>query len=281
MKEGQAFTWRPGGGFAPWAQEEDKLLVADSWLVSDGRVRGLDRHRQRFFRACTEVAPSLRDHLPAFWQATVRKLPRQGRWFPRVELSAHPRAELHLRIRPAPPQGAPVRLWVWEESDPRTAPRRKGPDLACLAEVRRRAARVGADEALLTTRSGLVLEATTSSVLWWEGLRLCMPSPALRILPGVTAALIEEIAARRGARIAHRRRRVPDLNGCEVWLVNALHGIRPVSKWVDPSVVAGPTLRAAEWEARLEACAKPLPGHGWGVTRVGPGRAAPARGEGG
>jgi branched-subunit amino acid aminotransferase/4-amino-4-deoxychorismate lyase len=81
----------------------------------------------------------------------------------------------------------------------------------------------------------------------------------LRILPGVTADLIQESAARFGARMGRRRRRVPDLDGCEVWLVNALHGIRTVSTWVGTSVVAGPALRAPEWQARLEACVKPLP----------------------
>jgi branched-subunit amino acid aminotransferase/4-amino-4-deoxychorismate lyase len=127
--------------------------------------------------------------------------------------------------------------------------------------VRRRASTAGASEALLTTRSGLVLEATNSSVLWWEGPCLCAPSPELRILPGVTAGLLQEIAARFGTRMGHRRRRVQDLDGCEAWLVNALHGIRTVSAWVGTSVVAGPALRAPEWQARLEACAEPLPEH--------------------
>jgi branched-subunit amino acid aminotransferase/4-amino-4-deoxychorismate lyase len=255
-------TWGPGRRLAPCAREDEPLLIADSWLVSDGRVRGLDRHRQRFFRGCIEAAGIPQEQLRAFWQASVRELSRRGRWFPRVELGARPRAELRLRIRPAPPQGAAVRLWAWDGSDPRTAPRRKGPDLARLAEVRRRASMAGADEALLTTRSGLVLEATNSSVLWWEGPCLCMPSPALRILPGVTAQLIREIARRSGTPMRHRRRRVRDLDGCEVWLVNALHGIRTVSRWVGTSVEAGPAVRAPEWQPRLEAWAEPLPGHG-------------------
>ena len=258
-KAGRVFTWGPGHRFVPCVREDDPPLIADSWLVSEGRVRGLDRHRQRFFRGCTEVAHIPREELHAFWQATVPELPRHGRWFPRVELCARPRAELRLRIRPAPPQGAAVSLWVWDESDPRTAPRRKGPDLTRLAEVRHRASTAGADEALLTTRSGLVLEATNSSVLWWEGPCLCMPSPTLRILPGVTRQLIQEIARRSGTRMRHRRLRVPDLDGCEVWLVNALHGIRTVSSWVGRSVVTGPAVRAPAWQARLEACAKPLP----------------------
>jgi branched-subunit amino acid aminotransferase/4-amino-4-deoxychorismate lyase len=235
-------------------------------------VRGLHRHERRFTRGCAEAASIPRGHLPAFWRAVVRELPRRGRWFPRVELSGGRRPELRLRVRPAPPRGAAVRLWVWDAPDPRTAPRRKGPDIARLAEVRRRASAMGADEALLTTRSGLVLEATTSSVLWWEGERLCMPSPELRILPGVTAGLIRDVAARSGARIVHRRRRVADLDGCEVWLVNALHGIRTVSAWVGASGAAGPALRAREWQDRLAAYAEPLPEVSDGRSGRGAGR---------
>jgi branched-subunit amino acid aminotransferase/4-amino-4-deoxychorismate lyase len=256
----RVFTWRRGRRLAPEAGADDPPLIADSWLVADGRVRGLDRHRQRFFRGCGEVADIRPAELRAFWRAIVRELPRRGRWFPRVELCVHPRAELRLRLRPAPPQGAGMRLWVWEGADPRTAPRLKGPDLPRLAEVRLRASRVGADEALLTTPSGIVLEGAYASVLWWEGEELCLPSPALRILPGVTAGLIRNRARRGAIRVSYRRRRVRDLDGCEVWLVNALHGIRPVSRWVGTAIVAGPAVRAAEWQARLGSSAEPLPG---------------------
>jgi branched-subunit amino acid aminotransferase/4-amino-4-deoxychorismate lyase len=241
---------------------DDPPLIADSWLVADGRVRGLHRHRRRFFRGCIAVARVPRHQLHAFWNAVVRELPRRGRWFPRVELCAPPRAELRLRIRPAPPQGTAIRLWTWNGLDPRKAPRRKGPDLARLAEVRERARMKGADEALLTTRSGLVLEATTSSLLWWEGPYLCMPSPALTVLPGVTAHVLREIAGRSGTQVKYRRRRIRDLDGREVWLVNALHGIRPVTRWVGKSVVAGAAVRASEWQSRLEAEAEPLPERG-------------------
>jgi branched-subunit amino acid aminotransferase/4-amino-4-deoxychorismate lyase len=237
---------------------DDPPLIADSWLVEDGCVRALDRHRRRFFRSCIEVTRVPQHELHAFWNAVVRALPRRGRWFPRVELCV-PQAELRLRIRPAPPQGTALRLWTGKGLDPRMAPRQKGPDLARLAEVRERARMKGADEALLTTQSGLVLEATTASLLWWEGPYLCMPSPALRVLPGVTAQVLQEIALRSGTPVKYRRRRIRDLDGREVWLVNALHGIRAVKRWVGTPVVAGPAVRAREWQSRLEACVEPLP----------------------
>ena len=253
------FTWGPGRGLTAEAGADDPPLIADSWLVSDGSTRGLDLHRQRFFRGCLAAGRVRPEELRAFWRAALRELPRRGRWFPRVELDARTRRDLRLRVRPAPPRGAALRVLAWEGPDPRSAPRLKGPDLARLAEVRRRATAAGADEALLTTPSGLVLETTTCSVLWWEGSHLCVPSPALAVLPGVTAQLLREIARRSGAPIQHRRRRPADLDGCEVWLVNALHGIRPMSHWVGTPVTAGPALRAPEWQARLEALAEPLP----------------------
>jgi len=252
------FRWEPDRGLLPCTGNEGPLLVADSWLVANGGVRGLRRHQGRFFRACAEVGVVSREDLRAFFRAAIQELPRRGRVFPRLELWGGPPAALGLRIRPAPQRGTSARLWVSNEPDPRTTPRRKGPDLDRLAALRARASAAGADEALLTTPSGLVLEATHSSLVWWEGPCLCVPSPALRVLPSVTVALIREIAARSHVPFEHRRRRVRDLHGVEAWVVNALHGIRPVSSWAGQPIVAGPPLRASGWQTRLEAGAQPL-----------------------
>jgi branched-subunit amino acid aminotransferase/4-amino-4-deoxychorismate lyase len=255
----RVLVWSADGHFVAGGSEEDRLVAADSWLVADGRVVGLDRHRERFFRACGGDAGTRREDLTAFWRAAMVQLPRQGRWFPRVELAAGSRRRLRLRIRPAPPRSASLRAWIWGGSDSRTAPRQKGPDLARLAAIRRQALAKGAEEALLTTRSGLVLEATTCNILWWEGSCLCSPSPSLRILPGVTRQLIDGIAASRGVPVMHRRCRMQHFDGREVWLINALHGIRSVSSWVDSPISPGSPLRISQWQAWLEASAEPLP----------------------
>ena len=149
-----------------------------------------------------------------------------------------------------------MRLWIWDGPDPRIAPRTKGPDLARLGELRRRAIEMGADEALLTTSSGIVLEAAYCSLLWWEGDALCMPASSLPILPGVTSRLIRTLARKSGVPVLARKSRALDLHGCETWLVNALHGIRAVNSWVGTSIVAGPASRAEEWQTRLDQCAK-------------------------
>ncbi|MEY9993719.1 branched-subunit amino acid aminotransferase/4-amino-4-deoxychorismate lyase [Streptomyces sp. V4I8] len=186
------------------------------------------------------------------------ELPRTGEWFPRVELAADS-FELRLLLRPAPTLGTEIRLWAAGQPDPRALPRRKGPDLGALARVRRRAAGAGAEEAVLVSPGGVVLEAATASVLWWEDDTLCLPSPRLPVLPGVTVALIRDRARRTGIRVAHRERTVTELDGREVWLVNALHGIRPVTGWTGLPMNAGPAVHAAEWRTWLDALMEPLP----------------------
>jgi len=136
---------------------------------------------------------------------------------------------------------------------------RKGPDLDALARVRRRASVEGAKEAVLIAHSGVVLEAATASVLWWEDDTLCLPPPRLPVLPGVTVGLIQERASRTGTRVAHRERTLGELDGREVWLVNALHGIRPVAVWTARPMEAAPAVRAPEWRKWLDDLMEPLP----------------------
>ncbi|MFE9447213.1 aminotransferase class IV [Streptomyces sp. NPDC006739] len=254
----ELLTWTPGSGLVCGPPVGGRLLVADSWLVRDGRVRGLDRHRERFVRACGEAGGPSVLRLLEFWHVMTDALPRTGEWFPRVELAAGS-GELRLLLRPAPPLGAEVRVWAAGQTDPRTVPRRKGPDLDALARVRDRASGAGAQEAVLVTPSGVVLEAATASVLWWEGDTLCLPAPQLPLLPGVTVGLIQARALRSGVRVAHRERTVAELDGREVWLVNALHGIRPVTGWTGRRLRAAEAVRAPEWRAWLDDSMEPLP----------------------
>lgn len=256
--------WAPGRGLTPatgpatGAATGGRLLVADSWLLREGRMRGFDRHRERFLQACGDCGGPPLARLVEFWQDMTAALPRTGEWFPRVELASGS-MELRLLLRHAPPLGTGVRVWAAGQPDPRTVPRRKGPDLDTLARVRRRAAGEGAEEAVLIAPSGVVLEAATASVLWWEDDTLCLPSPQLPVLAGVTVALIQERARRSGIRIAHRERTVAELDGREVWLVNALHGIRPVTDWTGRPMAPAPAARAPEWRKWLESVREPLP----------------------
>lgn len=230
------------------------LLAADSFLVASGRVRGLELHRARFTGTCRALGVAADD----FWDESVARLPRTGRWFPRFELTED--GVLTRRLRPAPPTGGRIKVATHDGPDPRTRPRVKGPDLGELGRLKARAAMTaGADEVLLIDVDRVVLEGAYSAVLWWEGATLCVLPPDRPVLPSVTVRLLRRIAARRGTPVAERVRRPEALTGREVWLVNALHGIRPVDVLLLDPPRHLPVRRAADWQDALLSLAQPLP----------------------
>ncbi|MBS2962370.1 aminotransferase class IV [Actinocrinis puniceicyclus] len=248
-----------GAGFVPETGVADTapLLAADSWLVQDGTARFLDTHRDRFTAACLEHGLA-ESGVEGFWHGALRRLPEAGTWFPRVELAADGR--LRLRLRPAPPRGGAVVLWVCEPPDPRVCPRTKGPDIGALEALRARARGLGAHEGLLTHGRGEVLEGTTTSLLWWSGDALCVPAAQLPTLPGVTTRCIQRHARELGVEVRGVRAGIELLAECEVWAVNALHGIRPVTGWLGAAGAPGPAPRAAAWQRWWSAQAIPVDG---------------------
>jgi len=239
------------------APAEGAVAAAESWLVEDGRARGLDRHWARFARGCAEAGLSIASPRAAVEAA----LPATGRWFPRVEARAG--GAVRLAVRPAPPRAPEVVAWIADGPDPRRAPRRKGPDLERLGALRAAAARHGAGEAVIADADGRLLEGAYTSLLWWEDDALCAVPDDAPILDGVTRALLLGLAGDAGAEVRFRRPAPAGLDGREAWLTSALHGIRVVTRWVaddahGPLVHAGRAERAAAWQARLEALAVPV-----------------------
>ncbi|MEU5160241.1 aminotransferase class IV [Streptomyces sp. NPDC020875] len=254
---GRRLGWTPGRGFAPAdTAPPGGLAAADSWLVAEGRVRGIGHHRDRFLGACRQEGLADED-LERFWRDLVAELPRTGSWFPRAELA--PDGGLALLLRTAPELGTGIRVLPWPHPDPRLSPRRKGPDLELLAEVRARAVAAGADDALFTTADGRVTESTTAGLLWWDGPELVRPDATDHVLPSVTSALIERAAHRLGITVRPGRATPAELYDREVWLVNALHGIRPVTYWAGAGRPAAPAPRAGHWRRVLGETAEPLP----------------------
>jgi branched-subunit amino acid aminotransferase/4-amino-4-deoxychorismate lyase len=222
-------AWTREEGFRP-ADDPGEVRLIDSWLVSDGRVRALDAHLHRFTAAVADLYA-----IPAgeFTLAVAARLPQSGRWFPRVELAeADGAPRFQLWLRPAPATGRAVRLWVPDGEDERSFPRVKGPDLEYLGRLREAAVNAGADEAVLMSGDGLVLEGATTSLLWWRSGELCAPPPDAPVVPGVTRSLLLEAAAGSGVPVRYEYATPAELAGLEVWAVNALHGIRPVTGWV-------------------------------------------------
>jgi branched-subunit amino acid aminotransferase/4-amino-4-deoxychorismate lyase len=229
-----------------------EIAAAESFLVDAGMARGLDRHWARFDRGC--AAAGLDIDAPR--AALAEALPATGRWFPRVEARAD--GEVRVAIRPAPERSSELVAWVFDGPDPRREPRRKGPDLERLGALREEAARHGAGEALLHDGDGRLLEGAYTSLLWWEDDTLCALPDDAPILDGVTRALLLALAAEDGVPVRHRRPLPAELDGREVWLTSALHGIRAVIPGPEGCLPAGPAPRALAWQARLEALAAPV-----------------------
>lgn len=247
-------AWRDGVlRAAPDAAPTARRIVADSFLLDGGRVLALDAHRDRFLRTATGAE--------RFWAAAIAALPRDGSWFPRLEqVDAGTDAgdELRLLLRPAPELSRSIVL-VDADRDPRTRPRVKGPDLAALATLRAQAAAVGADEAVLTTADGYVVEGATTSIVWWRGSLLCLPPDAVPRVDGVTERALVTAATALGVEVVREHVTPAALDGAEVWALNALHGIRIVTEWVDGPATAELPGRLGLWRRRLEALRRPLP----------------------
>ncbi|GLY19493.1 hypothetical protein Kisp01_65070 [Kineosporia sp. NBRC 101677] len=207
--------WLGRGAFAPTNDTTVAVDVADSWLVDEGRCRGLDLHRERFTRSCAHPDAGL------FFDDVLPLLPRTGRWFPRIEFH---QGEFRAWVRPAPPPSSSVSLWFPDRPDPRKRPLVKGPDLETLLKLRAQ----GGDgtEAVLVSPEGWVREGALSSLMWWRGDVLCGPPDGPGLLPSVTRALVLRIAARRGQKVVFEQVGVRALDGLVCWSMSALHGIR-------------------------------------------------------
>jgi branched-subunit amino acid aminotransferase/4-amino-4-deoxychorismate lyase len=224
------------------------LLAADSWLVDRGRVRALGRHWARFSASCREHGVA-REALAALRARVADAVPPEGRRFPRVELRAD--GELAVRVRPEPPREPTVVACLAPVRDPRHVPRRKGPDLEPAA-LRERAAAHGAGEAMLVDADGRLLEGAFTSLLRWEEETLWAVPDDAPILPGITRALLIDLARERDTAVAHRRPAPREPAGRETWLVSALHGIRVVERWAASGPAAGDAARAATWQRLLD-----------------------------
>lgn len=264
MTGGRRLHWGGDGrGLHAWTGlPPEPLRVVDSWLVAGGRARAEEHHLLRFARAAASVSGIEQGTVLAFGVTAAEAARRvsaaeEARLFPRLELrGARGCWWLGLWLRPAPPPSATVRLWVDPRPDRRRSAACKGADLAYLGRLQRMARRIGADEAVLVDAGGAVVEGSTTSLLWWRGATLCAPPPGPGLLPSVTRGWLLDRAAT-VAPVSFERCRPEELGGLEVWAVNALHGIRPVTGWLGRPIEAGAPHHAAEWTRALAAAGVP------------------------
>jgi branched-subunit amino acid aminotransferase/4-amino-4-deoxychorismate lyase len=289
--------WRASTCESPWtllpAAElgDSQLLVADSWRVIDAEVRGLPLHRARFlagvdsYRNDPDPHSSAASHSNAAWHNSAAAffddataaLPPAGDWFPRVELrtSAHngtgtgtgtgtststsTSTQFTLLVRPTPPIFDEVDV-ATAPYDPRTHPLVKGPNLDALMGLRAAVAPSGAGEAIILDANGIIVEGAYSGLLWWRGETLVQAASALPRIPSVTVDLLVAAARANGVTVVDEHARPANLDGCELWVLSALHGLRVARQWIDGPELAEPR-HAALGQLWLQAsCASGVSG---------------------
>lgn len=220
------YRWN-GKELAPASGPTLDLLVADSFLLDEGRVVAPQLHRDRFLRDAQKQGMVHPPHhfLAAAWSG----LPQSGRWFPRLDLTE--RGELEVWVRPAPELTRTLSVWITTE-DPRTTPPIKGPDIPALTELRDRAGAAGAAEAVMVDSRGLIRDGATTCLVWWRDDTLWIQPPGSERVDSVTVRVIRHMAAARGVSVREGSARFNELSASETWALNALHGIRGVEGWI-------------------------------------------------
>ena len=94
----------------------------------------------------------------------------------------------------------------------------------------RAAVAAGAQDAVLVSADGEVLEAPTSTVVWWGGHALVTPPPQeVGTLPGTTATAVLDGARRRGVPVEVRRAPTEELRvATEAALLSSVRGVAPL-----------------------------------------------------
>ena len=258
----QTFIYQHGE-LIPSPALDTPLLVADSFLVTDGKVRSLNLHLDRFRRGIELKCPELEPQLDQFFLAFPKELPKTGGLFPRLEVrTINNVPTLSLVSREAPAQLGPATLWTYPEPDPRLDLSVKGPELALGAEIRTKAQQAGADEAILLTKDGEISEGSLSSLVWWRGDLLCAPGNEIPWLESVTRTEIFTLALSMNIKTRFEHVMPQDLIGLEVWLLSSLQGIRPVVNWLNVSSDFASGTHIPQFERRMQMLLQELPSVG-------------------
>lgn len=218
--------------------QEWSLLVAGSFrarrdpLTQKTQVRAFDQHVQRFSAGVSRFAPELGGEVESFIATAAQQIDDFGDGFPRLELLAHnvtSEPQLHLSLRPLPQLTDTVTL-VTVAAPVRSHSDIKGPNIRLYAQMNTQY-----QAECLMVENGVVTEGTTTSLLLWrrdtphEQQQLIV-MPELNRVRSVTENIIRSWASEQlGVTVTTAIVHPEELTNYEIWCVNALHGIRPVT----------------------------------------------------
>lgn len=149
----------------------------------------------------------------------------------------YPAETLHVRPLPTPRKTIRLHLLTTRRSEPEVFPRPKSAQymnsLLAHRELKALGARAG-DEGLMLTPDGRLSEGVVSNVFLVNGDAIATPSPAARILTGITRNKVTELAGPLGVETAEKDLRVDELLQAEaVFTTNSARGITPVREVLD------------------------------------------------
>ena len=143
--------------------------------------------------------------------------------------------------------------------DTRKVPWRKGPDLLRMGRLREEVSVYGADEALIVSDDDTIVEGAYSSVVVWRDDSTVTITPrAYPRIPSVTESVLTELLRASNVSVVEDRHTVSELEGHEVWIVSALHGIRLVERIVDGPPLAINHVRRDQCQEMWSKSAVPI-----------------------
>ena len=241
--------------------------VFETLRVADGRPAFLDRHLARLARSADRLALRLPDGWPALVELALSAWDDPGgslrlvctRGGTAYALVTEVPAET-LRGREQGVRAVTLTLGVpagLRRDAPWLLGGVKSTSYAVNMAALRQARDADAEDVVLVSTDGEVLEAPTSTVAWVTAGRLVTPpADEVGILPGTTIEVVLELCAELGVPSEVRRGTVAELlEADEVLLASSVRGVAPVTALDGRALGAGPVtvrLRAA-FEHRVRA----------------------------
>jgi branched-subunit amino acid aminotransferase/4-amino-4-deoxychorismate lyase len=189
--------------------------IYDTIRVRHGTLPFLAGHLARLSAAARELGLTV----PADLADRLRAHAASGDCVLRVTLAAP--GEARITTRPVPAERL-VRIVIARQVH--QPYRLKLTDRAAFEAARADAAARGADEALLETADGYLAEGTITGVAFWRD-ALCLPDPALGILPSIGLHRLAALAEQAGSEVRRGRWRRAEWVGRPLVLVNAIRGV--------------------------------------------------------